>query len=82
MRSSARTATYRARLPASLPEEGVDVGDRPEVAQLVRVDHGSDRLHRAGDVEREDVRDPPLHVEHEATSNIPPNPPTLACWGR
>jgi len=49
-----------------LPEERVDVGDRTEVLQLVRVDHGSDRLHRAVvDVEREHVRDPPLGVEHE-----------------
>src|SRR5271169_6635317 len=44
------------------PPQG-HIGDRAQVAQLVGVDHGSDRLHLAvGDVESEDVDDAPRGV--------------------
>ncbi len=49
-----------------LAEERADVGERAEVAQLVGVNDGADRLHDAvGDVEREDVDDPLLGVEQD-----------------
>src|SRR6266542_2958320 len=64
--SQPRQRLLAARLVALLAEERADVGERAEVAQLVGVNDGADRLHDAvGDVEREDVDDPLLGVEQD-----------------
>ena len=55
------------------------VGHRPDVTELVRVDHGTDGLHHAiGDVEREHVDHAPLRVvRHGAGLAVDPGQPQV-----
>src|SRR5262249_53579254 len=63
-----RRESSSAPLLAVTAEEAADIRGFAEVVQLVRVDHGPDRLYEAvGDVERDHVDDPPFGVEHESS---------------
>ncbi len=61
-----RSGGRSASAACALAHQRADVGERPEVLQLVGIDDRSDHLHYAvGDVHAEDVDQPPVRVEDQ-----------------